>query len=482
MATALNREELAKFLPDHKSIKAFEDLFKEAAAGSDVDVSIQEVSIDAFTAASKANQATGAIVNHVNDATDAHDASAISNEPEGNIVAVNVQDAVNELDEQIGSAVKYSGLVQHEGGVVTLNADITKIDITGCRYWLSGLMYTYDGGLAITPTIGAGDSSFFVGLDITGLIYSGTTWTDIQKETIIPLCRLQATQGQSGPGSDLEPPIDQRYIIGEEGFHKRLWHEQTIGVLYYQGGEIYESTTPLQVSENAGTFYTAQAVMKTIAANTDLQALQLNHVSGAWSLGTKATIVTPKFYDNGTDLVALSNNKWAAHTLLRAPKEDDSFILVISPEVYNSEAEAQGAGIYYGLFQDQATSGLYPVCHLLVKGASTNVTVDDHRPFVGESSGGIIGTATLQQIYENSSTPEIVTDTTRGALSVKRGTAADTDDVIEVLNGAGSQTAAVDGNGQATVQTLILANLPTSDPTNAGEVWNDSGTLKISAG
>ncbi len=29
---------------------------------------------------------------------------------------------------------------------------------------------------------------------------------------------------------------------------------------------------------------------------------------------------------------------------------------------------------------------------------------------------------------------------------------------------------------------VILANLPTSDPNNIGQVWNDSGTLKISAG
>ena len=29
---------------------------------------------------------------------------------------------------------------------------------------------------------------------------------------------------------------------------------------------------------------------------------------------------------------------------------------------------------------------------------------------------------------------------------------------------------------------VVFANLPTSDPTNAGQLWNDSGTLKISAG
>ncbi len=62
MTTVLNREELAKFLPDHKSIKAFEDLFKEAAAGSDVDVSVQEVSIDANTAIAIANQAVSGVI------------------------------------------------------------------------------------------------------------------------------------------------------------------------------------------------------------------------------------------------------------------------------------------------------------------------------------------------------------------------------------------------------------------------------------
>ena len=436
------RSQLFKLLGDHNLVKLFEKLFE--MAGDTTPALLEEVE-------DKANQAISGLIAHINDAIDAHNASAISNIPAGNIIATNVQDAIDELDEQIGSAtgsaIKYTGLVEHDGGVVTLNTDITKIDITGCRYWLSGVMYTYDGGIAITPTIGAGDSSFFVGLDSTGLMYSGATWSDAQKETIIPLCRLQAVQGQSGPGSDLQPPIDQRYVIGEEGWIRRLWHEQTIGALYYQGGEIYESTTPLQLSETAGRLYTAQGMPKTISAATDIQALQLNHVGGVWSLGTKATIVTPKFYDDGTDLVALPNNKWATHTLLRAPKEDDSFILVISPAQYQSEADAQAAPIYFGLFQNQALSGLYPVAHLLVKGASTNVTIQDHRPILGVSNGGVIGTATLQQIYDNSSSPEILTDTTRGALSIKRGTAADTDAVLEILNGAGTQTWHVLGNG-----------------------------------
>ena len=41
----------------------------------------------------------------------------------------------------------------------------------------------------------------------------------------------------------------------------------------------------------------------------------------------------------------------------------------------------------------------------------------------------------------------------------------------------------IDSNNQrVTFPKMILSGLPTSDPTNAGELWNDSGTLKVSAG
>lgn len=68
---------------------------------------------------------------------------------------------------------------------------------------------------------------------------------------------------------------------------------------------------------------------------------------------------------------------------------------------------------------------------------------------VGSLSGGSNGvsTTTLQQAYDNSVTPEILTDNTRGAFSVKRGSSGDTDSVLEVLNGAGTITAKITGNG-----------------------------------
>lgn len=68
---------------------------------------------------------------------------------------------------------------------------------------------------------------------------------------------------------------------------------------------------------------------------------------------------------------------------------------------------------------------------------------------LGELSAGSAGTATttLQGAYDNSTPPQILTDATRGALTLKRGSASDTNAVIAVQNGAGAVTARINGNG-----------------------------------
>jgi len=47
---------------------------------------------------------------------------------------------------------------------------------------------------------------------------------------------------------------------------------------------------------------------------------------------------------------------------------------------------------------------------------------------------------------------------------------------VNATTGAVTTTATIDGG------TVILPNLPTSDPVVAGQLWNDAGTLKVSAG
>jgi hypothetical protein len=58
-----------------------------------------------------------AITDHINDATDAHDASAISNVPSGNLAATDVQGALNELQTDINSRALDADVIKKDGSV-----------------------------------------------------------------------------------------------------------------------------------------------------------------------------------------------------------------------------------------------------------------------------------------------------------------------------------------------------------------------------
>jgi hypothetical protein len=75
----------------------------------------------------------------------------------------------------------------------------------------------------------------------------------------------------------------------------------------------------------------------------------------------------------------------------------------------------------------------------------------------GESVGsaGGVSTTTLQQAYNNSIQPEIITNSTLGAVSIQRGSAADTDNVLEIQNGAGTDTAFITGLGNVTANSFV---------------------------
>jgi len=78
-----------------------------------------------------------------------------------------------------------------------------------------------------------------------------------------------------------------------------------------------------------------------------------------------------------------------------------------------------------------------------------------------DSSGVSVGSnsvATLQSAYDNSVTPQITTSTALGSLDIKRGSAADTDNVFRVQNGAGTTVAKISGDG--------YLNTTYSDPLN----------------
>jgi hypothetical protein len=82
-------------------------------------------------------------------------------------------------------------------------------------------------------------------------------------------------------------------------------------------------------------------------------------------------------------------------------------------------------------------------------------------------------------------------------MSVQKGCWFDNqqevDKKLSIINDAATTITTTTVNcttvGATTVNTSILntgnivaSGLPTSDPSNAGQLWNDSGTVKVSAG
>ena len=78
----------------------------------------------------------------------------------------------------------------------------------------------------------------------------------------------------------------------------------------------------------------------------------------------------------------------------------------------------------------------------------------DAGKFGGSAGVGGLSVSTLQNAYNNSSSPEIVTDATLLGVTIRRGSGADTDVVLEAQNGAGSTTFSVTGEGTVTGLSL----------------------------
>lgn len=64
----------------------------------------------------------------------------------------------------------------------------------------------------------------------------------------------------------------------------------------------------------------------------------------------------------------------------------------------------------------------------------------------------------LQPDYDNSTAPQITTKTPLGAFTVRRGSAADTNNILVGQNGAGTNTFSVDGNGKVTTTPDAIIN------------------------
>lgn len=123
-------------------------------SATDVQAALNELQSDIDTRA-----LDSALTAHINDATDAHDASAISNVPAGSISATDVQSAVNELDGDIQGHIS-DAIDAHDASAIS-NVPSGNLAATDVQAALNELQTDVDTRATTAANVGTGQGNVF---------------------------------------------------------------------------------------------------------------------------------------------------------------------------------------------------------------------------------------------------------------------------------------------------------------------------------
>jgi hypothetical protein len=291
---------------------------------------------------------------------------------------------------------------------------------------------------------------------------------------------------QQLPDLEPSPQLKRQNVILDTATHPNMTIVENIantGILAYQASNALLDYVAALGPINTGNGYSANGATLSVqkaAGTTTLPylnrvvdpqnpAVQTNGVQapispwsqsyqdgvGGFTTVTGITAVDPDLYDDGSGTLAVvPNNNW---TVMRFYFFGQTNATVMTPgqAVYANSAEAEAAIFTENpVINPLVRLGTF-VTALIVQEAATDLSNTGVASFIdisneGVSSSGGTGTQDMQSTYDLSTSPEILSDSTRGALTVRRGSAADTDLVFEGQNNAGLTTWGVSGNGLVT--------------------------------
>lgn len=207
--------------------------------------------------------------------------------------------------------------------------------------------------------------------------------------------------------------------------------------------------------------------------------------------GVFVTVVDPANYDVGGTITPIpgSNNRATNQRVWMTP--DGVLGIQYGTVFYNSVTDAISGSTTEEFINHSniAESNAVLVTTMSIRKGATNLSLPADVRFLpgskfGEAAVGGSGQSvtSLQQAYNNSTDGTVLTDTTRTAVKLQRGTALDTDDVLEILNGAGTQTLGVDGNGVATPSAVGLGGHVLNDVLISSDALSTSDVSFVTAG
>jgi hypothetical protein len=210
---------------------------------------------------------------------------------------------------------------------------------------------------------------------------------------------------------------------------------------------------------------------------------------------SNTTLITPGVYDNNGVVTSVGGGSNASTNQRIYLIQNGQFRIQYGQQVYGSltaaiEASQNEAFTTFSNFRDNATL----IGILSVNKNATDLSDTTQARFLltskfGETVGaaGGVSTTNLQQAYNNSTTPEITTNSSLGPLSVKNGagTADNITNVFEGVNSGGTTTSIIraDGTFSGSSISATTFNLAGSQIDSAWTsyvpVWTASGTNPV---
>ena len=175
------------------------------------------------------------------------------------------------------------------------------------------------------------------------------------------------------------------------------------------------------------------------------------------------TLIDPTTYDNNGVTTSLSSNKKASIQYVYLFAENTIVILRGQTQYKDFNKAIDGVPTDPMEIDEGIRENGLLIATLVMRQNCTDLSDTTKcvilRPSKFGESGtvGSSSTTTMQDAYDNASEPEILTNAILGALTVRRGSAADTDNVLETQNNAATNTFEVTGEGVITAASDIVS-------------------------
>lgn len=410
-------------------------------------------------------------------------------------------------------AYNHEGTGIFDGGQVTINADITKIDIAaGTGIIVDNytdpeiprvIHITWPDLIGIDVEFLLTEFGSFVGINGAGeIVFFSASDPDIDKRDNVFL-------GILGHIFTVVDSIASAPTPGYDQTHMIIDLADSIGIINVSGNVYNSNGANLKVNKTIGESFSIgynhrnsakePNVITDPAATAPLFVPGFRDGSGGFSIATPTADVDVANYDNGTGtLVAVpASDPWQIFRMYYFPSIDNH-ALIYGQNLYKTKASAEAS--IFGEVYDEAPELAAGILrsYILTKRDATDLGDTNTAKFIAANNfgstpaGGITtSTTTLQQAYNNSEIDaEILTNTTQGPLCLREGAGVDSNMIFQLQNNSGTVVFETDGRGRIKGATHgdTTANRPASpltfefffDTTLGIPIWYD-GTNWVDA-